>query len=703
MLKEYKTGEIRNVAIIGHGGTGKSTLLDAMLFVSGQIDKMGNVDNGTLVSDFDDDEKEKKISIKASLGFVEFEDVKVNIIDTPGTADFVGEARSALQAVETAILVVDSVDGVQIETEKAWRYLAENNIPRIIFVNKMDKERASYDKVIENIKTSLGVNVASLCIPNGEGESFKGVVDTIQMKLYTPKGDGRDVTIGEIPADMKELVELERMNLIELGAEGSDELIEKFLSGEQLTDEEIRFGIRTQLSAGKLTPVICGSSLKVIGIKNLVRVIKNYTPPPQTGKEFKGHDQVHSDKEIIVKMDDSGVFSAVVWKTAIDQYAGRFNYVKVISGQLNPETEVLNSTKNIKERATKLYTMIGHKQVDIPKINAGDIGVLVKLDKTTTLDTLCDPKTSVVLPIIKLPQPVFSFGIEAAKRGEEDKIGQFLNKMAEENPTIKYGFDASTSESVLSGMGEMQLNIILKNLKEKLKLDVNTKIPRVAYKETITKKAEAQYKHKKQSGGHGQYGEVHIRIKPLERGKGFEFVDSIVGGVVPKQYIPAVEKGLREGLEEGVLAKYHVEDVWTELFYGSYHDVDSSEMAFKIASRTAFKMAMEQAGPQILEPIMNVKIMADKEFMGDIMSDITSRRGRVLGMDSNEGSVSNIQIVKAQVPQAEMLRYSTDLRAMTSGKATFEMEFSHYDPITGRDADKIIEERKKFLEDEANK
>jgi len=703
MLKEYKTGDIRNVAIIGHGGTGKSTLLESMLFVGGQIDRMGSQESGTLVSDFDDDEKERKISIKTSLGFVEHDGVKINILDTPGTADFVGESRAALQAVETAILVVDSVDGVQIETEKAWRYLAENNIPRIIFVNKMDKERANYSKVIENLKSALGVNVASLTIPDGEGESFKGVVDTTQMKLFTPKGDGKDVTISGIPDNMKEQVELERLNLIELGAEGTDELIEKFLGGEQLTDDEISFGIRIQLSAAKLTPVICGSSQKAIGIKNLLNIIKNFTSSPTVGGEFKGHEQSFPDREIIVKLDESGTMSAVVFKTAIDQYAGRFNYVKVISGQINPDSEILDSTKNSKERATKLYTMIGNKQIDVPKLNAGDIGVLVKLDKTTTLDTLCDPKNPVILPIIKLPQPLFSYAIEAAKRGEEDKIGQFLNKIAEENPTIKYGFNSSTSESVLSGMGEMQLNIILKNLKEKLKLDVITRVPRVAYRETVTKKAESQYKHKKQSGGHGQYGEVHIRIKPLERGKGFEFIDSIVGGVVPKQYIPGVEKGLREGLEEGVLAKFHVVDLSVELFYGSYHDVDSSEMAFKIAARTALKLAMEQAGPQILEPIMNVKIMADKEFMGDIMSDITSRRGRVLGMDSNENSVSSIQIVKALVPEAEMLRYSTDLRAMTSGKATFEMEFSHYDPISGRDADKIIEERKKFLEEEANK
>ncbi len=702
MLKEYKTGQIRNVAIIGHGGTGKSTLLEAMLFIGGKIDKMGNADAGTLVSDFDEDEKEKKISIKSSMGFVEFEDVKINIIDTPGTSDFVGDQRAAMQVAEAVVLVVDSVDGVQIETEKAWRYLTENNIPRIIFVNKMDKERANYGKVIENLKSSLGVNVATLCIPVGEGDKFSAIADTFEMKLYTPKGDGKDVTIGEIPADFKELVELERMNLVELAAEGSDELIEKFLGGEELTKEEIIFGITAQLKNAKLTPVICGSSQKVVGIKNLIRVIKNFVPAPDTERVYNGIDQVHRDKEVQVKCDPAGSLAAVVWKTAIDQYAGRFNYVKVLAGQINPESEIFNSTRNSKERVTKIFSMVGNKQNDIPKIVTGDIGVLVKLDKTTTLDTICDPKgTAVILPVIKLPTPVFSYAIEAAKRGEEDKIGQFLNRAVDENPTITYAYNASTAESVLAGMGEMQLNLILNNLKEKLKIDIITRVPRVAYRETITKKAESQYKHKKQSGGHGQYGDVYLRVKPLERGKGFEFVDSIVGGVVPKQYIPAVEKGLREGLDEGVLGKYPIVDLWTELYYGSYHDVDSSEMAFKIAARTALKLAMEQAGPQLLEPVMNVKIYADKEFMGDIMSDITSRRGRVLGMDSQEGS--SAQVVRATVPEAEMLRYSTDLRAMTSGKATFEMEFSHYDPISGREADKILEERKKQLEEEANK
>lgn len=703
MLKEYKTEQIRNVAIIGHGGTGKSTLLDALLFVGGKIDKMGSIDNGTLVSDYDDDEKERKISIRSAMGFVEFEEVKINIIDTPGTADFVGEARTALQAVETAILVVDSVDGVQIETEKAWRYLTENNIPRIVFVNKMDKERASYDKVIDNLKQSLGVNVASLCVPHGEGENFTGVIDTIDMKLFTPKGDGSDVTISEIPDDMAEIAEAERLNLIELGAEGEDALIEKFLDGVDLTEDEIRRGISIQLKDAKLTPVVCGSSGKVIGIKNLLKVIKRFAPSPELDKEFVGHEPGFTDREVNVTLNPSGSLAAVVWKTAIDQYAGRFNYVKVISGKINPDTEILNATRGTKERTSKVVAMVGNKQFEMPSIVAGDIGVLVKLDKTMTLDTLCDSKKPVVLPIYSVPQPVFSYAIEAARKGDEDKIGQFMNRVVEEDPTLNYGFNPETAETVLSGMGEMQLNIVLNKFKERTKLDIITKIPRVAYRESITKKAEAQYKHKKQSGGHGQYGEVHIRVQPQERGKGFEFVDSIVGGVVPKQYIPGVEKGLREGMEEGVLARFPVVDVWTELYYGSFHAVDSSEMAFKIAARQALKAAMEEAGPQILEPVMKVRIFADKEFMGDIMSDITSRRGRVLGMDSSDDNESNISVVRAQVPQSEMLRYSTDLRAMTSGKATFEMEFSHYDPISGRDADKIIEERKKQLEDEANK
>jgi len=703
MIKEYKTEQIRNVAIIGHNGTGKSTLLDAMLFVGGKIDKMGSVDAGTLASDFDEDEKKRKISIRSAMGFIEMDDVKINILDTPGTADFIGESRAALQAAECAILVVDSVDGVQIETEKVWRYLKENNIPRIIFVNKMDKERAGYDAVLQNLKSNLAVTVASLTIPQGEGATFTGVVDIIDMKLLTPKGDGKTVTVADIPAEYKDRAEDEKGRLMEMAAESDDALIEKFLEGETLTEDEIKRGLRAQLRDARLTTVICGSSEKVIGIKTLLRIIKDYAPAPAVGKEYKGHKMGDKETAIPVTLKSDGPLAAVVWKTYIDQYAGRFNYLKVISGTLSPDTDVQNSTKNARERLTKLYSMVGGKQYDMPSIAAGDIGVVVKLDKTSTGDTLCDAAKSVVLPVIKLPNPLYSYAVEPVNKSDVDKIGQFFHKITDENPTLKYAYNAETRETVLSGMGELQLGIILENVREKNKLDVKTRIPRVPFRETITKKTESHYRHKKQSGGHGQFGEVFIRVEPQPRGAGFKFSESIFGGSVPKQYIPGVEKGIIDGLDEGVLGKFPVVDVAVDLFDGKYHDVDSSEMAFRIAARQAFKQGMENAGPQLLEPIMNVSIFVDKNFMGDILSDITSRRGRVLGMDSAEESGGSVSVIKATVPLSEMMRYSIDLRSMTQGKASFEMAFSHYDPIAGKEAENIIAARKKQLEEEAEK
>jgi elongation factor G len=566
----------------------------------------------------------------------------------------------------------------------------------------MDKERANYDTVINNLKTNLKVKTASLCIPYGQGADFKGLVDIIAMKLVVPHGDGKKADIVDIPPELKELAGMERSNLIELAAEGDDELIEKFLSGEELSEEEAERGLDEQLLEARLSSVMCGSTSKVIGLNKLLRVIKNYVPSPMIKTEYKGHAVDDESKEIIIKSREGEPFSAIVWKTSIDQYAGRFNYIKVTSGELTQDREIYNSTKKCKERVAKIYTMIGNKLVDVQKLNCGDIGVLVKLDRTSTGDTLCDPKREVIIPLIQLPHPVFSYAIEAKNKADEDKLGQFLHRVVDENPTITFSFNAETHESVLSGMGEMQLDIILNGIKERSKIEIVKRTPRVAYRETITKKAEAQYKHKKQSGGHGQYGEVHLRLAPRKRGEGYEFIDSIVGGVVPKQYIPGVQKGIIEALDEGILARYPVVDVSAELFYGSYHDVDSSEMAFKIAARSAFKLAMEAAAPQLLEPVMEVAIFVDKDMVGDILNDTTSRRGRVLGMENAEGE-GGVSVVKATIPLAEMLRYTIDLRAMTSGKATFEMKFSHYDPISGKIAEKVIEERKKYFEAEAAK
>jgi elongation factor G len=701
MLKEYKTDQIRNVAIVGHGDTGKSTLFDALLFAGGQIDKMGSREGGTLTSDFDQDEKDREMSIRSGMGFVEHDGVKINILDTPGKVGFIGEARAAMQVAEAAVVVIDSVDGVQIQTESAWRFLEENNIPRIIFVNKMDKERANFDSVISNIKSSFSGNFVSVCLPSGEGGSFNGIIDTLDMKLMAPKDGGKAVAVSDIPEAMKELAEMERLNLMELAAEGKDELIEKFLEEENLTDEEIKEGLKAQVANAKLFPVICGSSEKVIGIKNLLNTIKNYAPAPLMDKEYSARESGKGGAETSVTSSVNGPMASMVWKTYIDQYAGRFNYLKVVSGEVLPDSEVLNTSKNEKERLSKLHAMIGSKTVDLPRLNAGDIGVVVKLDKTTTLDTLTDAKNPVVIDHIKLPQPVFSYAVEAKNKSDVDKIGQYFNRIADENPTITYKYNSETSESVLSGMGEMQLDIIIKSMLERNKLEVLTREPRVAYRETITKSAESQYKHKKQSGGHGQYGEVYFRMKPLPRGEGYKFINSIVGGVVPKGYFPGVEKGIQEAMHEGVLGKYPVIDVSVELYDGSYHDVDSSEMSFKIAARQCFKKGMEASTPLLLEPVMNLKVFVDKEYMGDILSDVTSRRGKVLGMDDASDSGGNISVVKATVPLAELLRYTIDLRAMTSGKASFEMEFSHYDPITGKEAEKVLQMRQKQLEEEA--
>jgi elongation factor G len=701
MIKEYAPDKVRNVVILGHAGTGKSTLLDAILYVGKKIGKIGRNEDGTLVSDFDMEETKRNMSVHTAMGFVEIDDIKINIIDCPGLQDFIGERRAAIQAADAVILCVDSVDGVQIGTEKAWRYLSDNNIPRVIFVSKMDKERASYEKVIKSLEDNLHAHFVSLCIPMGEGENFEGIVDIFEMHSMKPKEPGsKDIVVGDIPENMKDYVREQRTKLIEVAAEGDDELIEMFLEGKEFDEKLIKRGIKEQMVENKLHPIICGSAFKDMGILNLLHVLENFIPSADERKECAAIDVANNNNEFVLECKPSNSFSAIVWKTYVDQYAGRFNYIRVMSGKLTPDTEILNSSKNEKEKIGKLYTMIGKELIEVPKLNAGDIGVITKLEHTSTKDTLCASDKPVILPIIELPHPVFSYAIKAKDKKDEEKLAQLLIRNTEQYPTFQYGFNSETKQSVLSGMGQLHLDILLDEIKEKYNIEVETEVPRIAYRETITKSSEAQYKHKKQSGGHGQYGEVYLRMKPLDRGTGIEFKESIVGGVVPKQYIPGVEKGVKEATSEGVVAKYPVVDVTVDLFDGSYHAVDSSEMAFKIAGTHAFRKAMEAAGPQLLEPIMSVEIYVDKEFMGDIMSDITSRRGKVLGMNSkDESSDTGITVIKAQIPLAEMQRYSVDLKSMTSNKATFTSEFSHYDPINGKIAQKVIEERKKMLEE----
>lgn len=701
MVKEYSSGDIRNIAIVGHAGTGKSTLFDSLLFNGGKIQKIGSHNDDSLVSDFDIEEKKKKMSIHTSLGFIEVDGIKFNIVDCPGHADLVGERRAAILACQAAIIVVDSVDGVQVGTEKVWRFLDEEKIPRIIFVNKMDQDRASYSRIIEELKTELHANLVSLCIPIGEGNSLKGVVDIIKMKSLMPKENGsRETITGDIPQEYSAAVNEERKHGVEIAAEGDDELIELFLEGKEFDEELLKRGIREQIIDNKLFPAICGSAMKSIGITSLISLIKNFMPSPAEQAETKALDLSKNAEEISIKTSPKEKTSAVVWKTYIDQYAGKFSFVRVISGELLPDSEVLNTDFNEIERIGKIYTMIGKDIHEVPKLSSGDIGVLQKLDKTITANTLCDPARPLKIPMIKLPRPVFSYAIKAKDKKDEDKLSQILIKYDEQYPTIEYLYNPETKESVISGMGQLHVDLTLEEVKDKYKIDFIISPPRIAYRETITKQSEAQYKHKKQSGGHGQYAEVFLRISPIERSKGFEFKESIVGGAIPKQYIPGVEKGIREAMESGVIAKYPVVDIKAELYDGSFHAVDSSELAFKLASASALKMAMQIANPVLLEPVMNVRIYVDKQYMGDVMNDITARRGKVLKMEGkDENRDSGINVISAQIPSAELVRYSIDLTTLTQNKAMFEMSFSHYEPVTGKIAEKVIEERKKFLEE----
>ncbi|MGL4370209.1 MAG: elongation factor G [Spirochaetota bacterium] len=702
MSQPLSTDSIRNVVLLGHAGTGKSTLFEALLYAAGKIKKMGSLSDGTLVSDFDDEEKKRKMSIHCAMGVIDIDGVTIHLLDVPGMTDFAGEAHAAVQAAEAAILVVDPVDGVQIGTEKAWQYLNDHNIPRIIFVNKMDKERASYSGIMENLKAHLHAHPVALCMPIGEGPELSGVIDIIDEKALRPKAEGSaETSVSDLPEDMKALVHEQRVRLAETAAEGDDELISLFLEGKDFDESLIHKGIVEQMLANKLHPVIFGSASQCIGIRELLSVIEDCIPSASIRKEVLARDvSAREEKGVIIPITPEAPVCAVVFKTYIDQFSGRMSYIRVVAGGITPDAQLLNTATGHYEKIPRLYKANGRDIFEVPRLRAGEIGILLKLEKTFTGNTLCDPKRPLKIDVIQLPQPVYSLAVRAESRKDDDKLAQILHKFSEQNPTLKYEFNPETHQSVLSGMGELQLEIALEEASARYKIAVKTETPRVAYRETNLAKAEGSYKHKKQSGGHGQYAEVFLRIEPRARGSGFEFTQSIVGGAIPKQYLPGIEKGIREAMDGGVIAQYPVVDVRADVYDGSYHAVDSSELAFKIAGLHAFKDAMAKAKPQLLEPVMDVTVYADKKFMGDILSDITSRRGKVLGVTSrDDASEEGVITVRAVIPQAEMLRYSIDLKSMTSNRAAFEMNFSHYEPISGRIADNVTAARKKMLEE----
>lgn len=691
-MKAYKADAIRNIALVGHGGCGKTSLSEALLFSAGAIDRMGRVDDGTTTSDYDPDEVKRKISVNATLLPCEWKGVKINFVDTPGYADFVGDVKSALRVVEGALIVVCAVSGIEVGTETAWAFAEEYNVPRAIFVNKMERENADFYAVTEALRVRFGNRLVPVQLPIGSQDTFKGIVDLVRMKAYT--GSGKSVVEGEIPADMAEAVAKYRESLVEAAAENDDELITKYLEGEELTSEEVAKGVAAGIRAGKLVPIFCGSALSNIGTASLLDEITSSFPSPADAEPQKGvNPQTKAEEER--KPSDSEAFSALVFKTLADPYVGKLTYFKVYSGVLKSDSHVFNSTKGIEERVGQVYFLRGKNQEATSEVHAGDIGAVAKLSETGTGDTLCDKSKAIVYPKIEFPSPVYSVAIRAKSKADEDKLGPALSKLADEDPTFEYHREMETGETIISGLGESHVEITVDRLKRKFGVSVDIDTPKIPYRETILTSAKAQGRHKKQTGGRGQFGDCWIEIEPAERGSGFEFVDQIVGGAIPRQFIPAVEKGIREAMERGILAGYPVVDIKATVYDGSFHPVDSSEMAFKMAGILAFQNAAEKASPVILEPMLNVEVTVPEEYMGDIIGDLNGKRGRILGMEPVNGR----QVIRAVVPQAEMLRYAIDLRSIARGRGTFKTEFSHYEQVPAHIAQQIIEQRKKEREE----
>ena len=677
---------IRNIALIGHGGAGKTSLAEALLFKSGTTKRLGRVEDGNTAMDFEPEELKRRSSISSGFHQFSWKNHTVNLIDTPGDQNFFSDTKSSMQAADGAVVVIDAVDGVKVQTELAWEFAKEFNQPCMIFINKLDRERADFIRTFEDAKVSFEPKPIILQLPIGAEAEFKGVVDLIRNQAYVYDADGK-AKKEEIPADMQDLVESEREALIENIAEADDALIERYLEGEELSEEDLNAALRSGTLAHTFVPVICGSATKNIGIDLLMDFVTTSMPSPIDRGARTGVDP-STGEEIEKAPDENAPFSGFVVKTVADPYAGRLNIFRVVSGKLGSDGTFYNPNKDTKERFTQLLTIAGKEQKTASGAGPGSIVAVAKLKETRTGDTLCDDAGKIKYACTEPLPSLISFALTAKSKGEEDKIFISLTKLLEEDPSVKLERVAETKEILLSGLGQIHVETILEKLKRKFSVEAQLNTPKVPYRETIKGKARVQGKHKKQTGGHGQFGDCWIQIEPLPRGKGFEFVDAIVGGVIPKTYIPAVEKGIVEASQKGVLAGFPAVDFRVTLDDGSYHAVDSSEMAFKIAGSLAFKKAVEEAKPTLLEPIMKVTVTTPEDFMGDIMGDLNGRRGRVLGMDN----AGKNQVINAQVPMAEFLSYASDLRSMTGGRGIFTMEFSHYDEVPAQIAEKIIEE-----------
>lgn len=695
-MKVFESEKIRNIAVVGHGDTGKTTLVSAFLYTSGAVNRLGKVEEGSTITDYDDDEIERKITINTTLAHCQWKDHKINLLDTPGYRAFIFDAKAAMPAIETALVLVDAVSGVEVQTELVWSFAEEYQVPRIVVINKLDRDNASFQRAVESLQESLAREIVPVQIPIGEEKEFQGVIDLISNKALYYELDGKGKpSIKEIPAEMAEEAATKREELIEMIAESDDELMEKFFEEGTLSDEDLLAGMAKSIKDGKFFPAFCTAASRNAGISSLLDAIVSLGPNPLEKRAMAAVDSSGEATEI--KVNPNGKPLAFVFKTLADPFAGRINLIKLISGTLKSDSSLRNLTKETDERIGTLQAFQGKSHESLPEIHTGDLCGLLKLKDTVTGDTLNEDKAGPHLKPVDFPAPSISFAIEPATRGDEDKIGQSVARIMEEDPSLQFSRDPQTKEFLLAGSGQLHIEVSVAKLKRKYGVEVLLKPPKVPYRETITGKADVQGRHKKQSGGHGQFGDCRIRMEPNERGAGFEFVDEIFGGAIPKTYIPAVEKGILEAAEKGYLAGFPVVDFKVTLYDGSYHDVDSSEMAFKIAGGIAFKKAMEQARPVLLEPTMNVEIYAPEENAGDIMGDLNGRRGRIQGMDVK----GNTQVVRAQVPMAEMLNYDSTLTSMTGGRGSFQMELSHYDIVPAHLTEKIIEKAKQEAEEEA--
>ena len=686
-MKKYGTEFLRNVALLGHGGAGKTSLAEAMLFVAKGINRLGRVDDGTSIMDFDPEETRRGITINTSLAPVEWKDNKINILDTPGYFDFVGDVIAAVTVADSALLVVCASSGVEVGTEKAWDQLEEANLPRTIFINKMERENANFSKVIDELRDHFGPKIVPVQLPIGNGEAFSGIVDLVKMKAFIKDGDR--LKEGEIPADMMDEVEQAREEMVEAAAVADDELMLKFLEGEELTDKEIEQAVKLGTQTGEMVPVLCGSASDTIGVPLLLDHLVQCMPSPAE-RTIVGRDE--EGNEVTISTDD-GQLSALVYKTMADPYVGKLTLFRVFSGTFRSDSSVYNVRTQRDERIGQLFVIKGKDHIAVSELGAGDLGAVAKLQDTTTNDTLSSKDRKVAIEPIAFPKPTMTLAIEPKTKGDEDKIGSGLSRLAEEDPTFVVEKSFETGQNLVSGMGDLHLEVIMSQLSKKFGVEVELTDPIVPYRETIRGRAKAEGKHRKQSGGRGQYGHVMLEISPAdpELDDRLEFVDDIFGGAVPRQYIPAVEKGLREILDDGPLAGFPVDNVRVSLYDGSYHAVDSSEMAFKIAAGMAFRKGFLEANPVLLEPIMNVEIVVPEAFTGDIMGDMNKKRGRILGMEPR----GKYQVIKAQVPMAEMFKYAIDLRSMTQGRGSFTSEFSHYEEVPAQIAEQVIAAAKK--------